>query len=544
MGSMTVAVCIFLGLVSDAGLALSNKLILSEIPHPVFLTTVQLLVVAAGTRTARHATGLFPSGSSTNMSWVGYLLRVAPASVLLFASCVTLNAAYAVLPLALVRLVLATQLFWYSFGMVLWGYERRPSVAAQHTSLAFLSFAVLWFGLPRDNAGPRAGTLIPALAAAFDAGLTMLSASALTGKVIGRLALTRVDVACHAAPGAFALALVSWVAAESWRMDWGRVGEFGLMPLIGNGLCALVSMTVRTLSASAMSRPGLSLARAAADAVSILIGIGLLGEEAVLTLVTGMSAVTGWAGTYVYKMRAAATTQRLPILPLPLRDGKDGLKRCIAEDRLAQLAQTGDIVVFTTAPNLSWKALASSLVRLGTLSSIDHVALVVRPSEGGLYLAEALSDGVIVSEWHHFRDQEWHLDYSRVALRRLLQRDGARESGADVARQNALEHFSDVVKGNHYGMSVCGMLCGRDKVEWKSPDRTYFCSELVAEAYKQAGLLESSACAPKYVPGDFGQGRRLPLLGGATLSEEVDISFPNGWDRWLDAARNFTLGEF
>jgi hypothetical protein len=52
---------------------------------------------------------------------------------------------------------------------------------------------------------------------------------------------------------------------------------------------------------------------------------------------------------------------------------------------------------------------------------------------------------------------------------------------------------------------------------------SFFCSELVAEAYRRMGLLPEHPPANEYTPRDFSSERLtpLPLLLGATLGPEV-----------------------
>lgn len=52
-----------------------------------------------------------------------------------------------------------------------------------------------------------------------------------------------------------------------------------------------------------------------------------------------------------------------------------------------------------------------------------------------------------------------------------------------------------------------------------------FCSELVAEAYQQIGLLADGLPSNEYVPGDFASTAKTPLvLGqGYVLGNEIEI---------------------
>lgn len=58
--------------------------------------------------------------------------------------------------------------------------------------------------------------------------------------------------------------------------------------------------------------------------------------------------------------------------------------------------------------------------------------------------------------------------------------------------------------------------------------RTFFCSELVAAAYKRLALLPKHISAAQYWPGAFAALRNLKFSGGAKLSGEymIDFSIP------------------
>lgn len=62
------------------------------------------------------------------------------------------------------------------------------------------------------------------------------------------------------------------------------------------------------------------------------------------------------------------------------------------------------------------------------------------------------------------------------------------------------------------------------KEETLDQNRTFFCSELVALAYKQLKLLPSDVASAQYWPGAFSTEKSLPLVG-ATLGEELTLDF-------------------
>lgn len=56
-------------------------------------------------------------------------------------------------------------------------------------------------------------------------------------------------------------------------------------------------------------------------------------------------------------------------------------------------------------------------------------------------------------------------------------------------------------------------------------NRTFFCSELVAAAYKRLGLLPKNVSSTQYWPGSFSYEHEMTLEGGATLGQEYLIDF-------------------
>ena len=60
-------------------------------------------------------------------------------------------------------------------------------------------------------------------------------------------------------------------------------------------------------------------------------------------------------------------------------------------------------------------------------------------------------------------------------------------------------------------------------------ERGFFCSELVACAYKFMNLLPKKKASSKYWPGTFSKEKKLPLIGKNKLGEQymIDFSFKN-----------------
>jgi hypothetical protein len=53
--------------------------------------------------------------------------------------------------------------------------------------------------------------------------------------------------------------------------------------------------------------------------------------------------------------------------------------------------------------------------------------------------------------------------------------------------------------------------------------REFFCSELIAKAYKEVGLLETTKASCQFMPGDFSSKNEIKLSGDSYLDEELVI---------------------
>ncbi|KAG6623338.1 ribonuclease H2 subunit A [Phytophthora cinnamomi] len=181
---------------------------------------------------------------------------------------------------------------------------------------------------------------------------------------------------------------------------------------------------------------------------------------------------------------------------------------------LEYYTQPGDLILF------NGRAKVSALQRSLTRAEWDHVAVVV-PSrdKGHLQLLEATGDGVTLSPLTSrlLAYSTFHVRY--FALRKLRTPLLSRAVVNDL-----LERFTAEVEGLSYGLSLRRLLHTRQAS--LSRDSTFFCSELVAQAYKALGIISSSVEANDFWPGSFSPGDFVDAeLGrhGASLSPEVII---------------------
>ena len=154
-----------------------------------------------------------------------------------------------------------------------------------------------------------------------------------------------------------------------------------------------------------------------------------------------------------------------------------------------------------------------------TRSKYDHVAMILRYKNGKIVLFESLRDtGVSVCDWQRFVSLKWFDLYYKVEYRKLY---GTR--GHEFI--TVLDDFIKQSIGKRFKINASKIFrkkCESDTAEVIKDDKTYFCSELVASAYKRLGLLDKELAASKYWPGDFSQedsSKKLTLLKGAYLGE-------------------------
>ena len=92
-----------------------------------------------------------------------------------------------------------------------------------------------------------------------------------------------------------------------------------------------------------------------------------------------------------------------------------------------------------------------------------------------------------------------------------------------------LETFIKKILGYKYALSTQKLLnkkCSTDgDISKMTEDQTFFCSELVASAWKCLGILPKDVAASQYWPGSFAQTGKINMLRGARLEDEMKITF-------------------
>jgi len=195
-------------------------------------------------------------------------------------------------------------------------------------------------------------------------------------------------------------------------------------------------------------------------------------------------------------------------------------RKRLQADLVCRIVKPGDIVLFRTQGTLP------ALQRTVLNTEYDHVGIVITKhisrfsrhfdAAAALFLLESTNEGVHAYPLRS-RLRAWHLSGAIMVVRRL--KHGTLSSG-EVAE--VLQDFAGTAEGKGYGLNPIKLL--RRKAE-NAPLETYFCSELVASAYKKIGVLPESVAASNYYPSTFAARSGLKLTNDAELSDEVMIEF-------------------
>lgn len=169
--------------------------------------------------------------------------------------------------------------------------------------------------------------------------------------------------------------------------------------------------------------------------------------------------------------------------------------------------KTGDILLFRT------NSIVSKAQRTVTRSNYDHVALLIKHSGYVAFLESTRVIGVNVLFWEEFIEKQWHLLYDHLVYRKLTVKD-------PEALENTVKKFISESMGKKFNASIKKILGKKETNE----NEGYFCSELVASAYKKAGLLPSDVSSSNYWPGNFAGERPLFLIN-ASLGPLIRINF-------------------
>lgn len=194
-------------------------------------------------------------------------------------------------------------------------------------------------------------------------------------------------------------------------------------------------------------------------------------------------------------------------------DGRVATRQYVFAELIGNTAKDGDVLLFQT------RGVIAGLVRMATIAPYDHVAILYKTQRDHLMMLESTTEGVTCRSWSSFIISGKFKQYSKVKLRSLI----IGEQEFHMTRDRLLD-FVSKVHGQEYGIGPRKLLRRRslDGAE----RRTYFCSELVAAAYKHMGILSKELSSSQYMPGHFSSSFQLSMLKQAELGLEMELVFP------------------
>jgi hypothetical protein len=191
---------------------------------------------------------------------------------------------------------------------------------------------------------------------------------------------------------------------------------------------------------------------------------------------------------------------------------------------------TGDIVLFH---GLGWE---NDIIEVVELSQWTHVAMVVRVPEIDYPLIwestplQFIEDKAIHKRKAGARLVSLDERMAVAAEKRLCGRFAVRRLEV-VRTKEMIEILNNFISGkvHHlpypgYWKMVVEFIRGRLLKEEKVMTNNVYCAELVAETYKQMGLLSLDVPSNRFLPKDFSSRAELTLLKGAKLSEEIFLA--------------------
>lgn len=173
-------------------------------------------------------------------------------------------------------------------------------------------------------------------------------------------------------------------------------------------------------------------------------------------------------------------------------------------------ANTCDLLLFQA------KHLGSKIQRNLAGSNFDHVALILCHASGKISIFEATATaGVAQVNWDDFFANNWLDLYTKIVYRPVL-------FERSNFLLNELQTFIEETKGKKFGFNAKKMILRSSKKAGKEDD--FFCSELVASAYKAIGLISEDCDASKIWPVNFEKDDGIELIG-AKFGPLVEIDF-------------------
>jgi hypothetical protein len=201
----------------------------------------------------------------------------------------------------------------------------------------------------------------------------------------------------------------------------------------------------------------------------------------------------------------------------------------ISEEHFLKNVDTGDILLFRTD---SRNVLGSWITRTFTNSHFDHVAVLLRfgDSVKDLYLFEAVGEkGVRLASWVNTRTELYHGGFFEKIITRKLLLEMTSE------KLNELDSFRRKSTGLSYGIQTSKLIFNQrseprlssQKQHDVEPNRTFFCSELIAKAFKVLEIIRNpyEKSSGSFVPGSFAKDETIDkdMVSGVALGPMLNI---------------------
>jgi len=223
------------------------------------------------------------------------------------------------------------------------------------------------------------------------------------------------------------------------------------------------------------------------------------------------TSVKKWV-TMIKANKARATKVGTTPIPPPV-DEKIPLKK------LHFKAHTGDVLLFCSQNTGGY------IVQGVTGGEYDHIGILIRHAKNQVCVLEALGrHGVQLYKWEDFIKEKWYSQYKSMALRKLHIPN--KKLRKDVVIN--IVNFVKEVVNCEYSWTPLKMMRRQSTNDMALKDRSYFCSELVAKAYKLSGILRDNCSSGSYTPAMFEEKFDLHLLKGARLLKEQAIDMNDG----------------
>ena len=140
------------------------------------------------------------------------------------------------------------------------------------------------------------------------------------------------------------------------------------------------------------------------------------------------------------------------------------------------------------------------MIRTATNSKFGHVAMIVKSwypncPEEKVFIFECVQDvGVRITDWNSIKDEVGRDKFYRKIIYRSV--DFNRKKNV-----RALIEFAKSKLGKKYGMNYFNRISDEPGAQ-----QEYFCSEIIAEAFRKAGILkEKGPESYKFTPNSFSQ---------------------------------------